>query len=342
MRASSGEILQDEIAAWMKSPDPDQFEPLILKLHAFQRAANSAYAAYCAGFPEPASWQSIPSVPQRVFRTHDLRSFPAEQTACTFHTSGTTGDGFGRHAFRTLRLYEAAVRFGWERAGLGRGRVLALLPSPDEAPHSSLSRMAGWLAAPEVFFIRRGVACWNELAETLGALAEPIVLFGTALAFLDWFEWLGDREIPLPAGSMAVETGGYKGTLRQLPKEALYARFGERLRLPPEKIANEYGMTELSSQFYAWGLESPHTAGPWARALVIDPESDAEVSEGEAGVLRLFDLANIGSVCAVQTQDLAIRRGNSFQLIGRDPAALPRGCSRAADDLLAGHSADRD
>lgn len=30
----------------------------------------------------------------------------------------------------------------------------------------------------------------------------------------------------------------------------------------------------------------------------------------------------------------SIRRGENFELIGRDPTALPRGCSRTADEML--------
>ena len=103
---------------------------------------------------------------------------------------------------------------------------------------------------------------------------------------------------------------------------------------------NEYGMTELSSQCYTRGLDRPHVAPPWLRALVIDPETSRTVAPGGTGVLRLFDLANLGSVVAVQTQDLAVapdESGRAFTLLGRDPAALPsRGCSRAADEALGG------
>jgi hypothetical protein len=66
---------------------------------------------------------------------------------------------------------------------------------------------------------------------------------------------------------------------------------------------------------------------PWARVLVISPETGAEVGEGETGLLRVFDLANIASVLAVQTEDLAARRGEGFELLGRAGASEPRGCS---------------
>jgi hypothetical protein len=55
---------------------------------------------------------------------------------------------------------------------------------------------------------------------------------------------------------------------------------------------------------------------------------------GGTGVLRLFDLANLGSTLALETQDLAVREEHGFKLLGRDPGALPRGCSRAADEML--------
>ena len=44
----------------------------------------------------------------------------------------------------------------------------------------------------------------------------------------------------------------------------------------------------------------------------------------------------IEHICLVgiRTRDLAVKRGEAFELLGRDPAALPRGCSRAADEWL--------
>ena len=78
-------------------------------------------------------------------------------------------------------------------------------------------------------------------------------------------------------------------------------------------------------------MASTHAVrGSWRRDRTC-----REVADGGTGVLRIFDLANTGSCCAIQTRDLAIRRGENFQLLGRDPAALPRGCSRAADEMLA-------
>jgi hypothetical protein len=66
---------------------------------------------------------------------------------------------------------------------------------------------------------------------------------------------------------------------------------------------------------------------PWSRVQIVSPETGREVREGETGLLRIVDLANTFSVMAIQTEDLAIRRGDGFELIGRAGSSEPRGCS---------------
>ena len=111
---------------------------------------------------------------------------------------------------------------------------------------------------------------------------HPLLLLGTALAFLHLFEAL-DEPLSLPVGSEAMETGGYKGTGRTLSKTELYAMFGRSLGLPADAVINEYGMTELSTPFYTRGLGRPHAGPPWARALVIDPETGRRGRRGRDG-----------------------------------------------------------
>ena len=94
-------------------------------------------------------------------------------------------------------------------------------------------------------------------------------------------------------------------------------------------------MTELSSQAYATGPNGRHVFPAWCRARILDPETNQEVAPGETGYLVIHDLANLHSVSAIRTQDFAIRhQDGSFTLIGRDPGALPRGCSRTIDHAL--------
>ena len=329
-RSAALRALEEEVLGFIRTGG-GSFEALILAAHSLQRSLCAPYNAYCEAHKEPASWREIPAIPLTAFRHSAIRSFPAGETIRSFRTSGTTGEGYGEHHFRTLELYHAAAIGGWQHIGLPMKNLFCLMQPPAESPHSSLSCMAEWLAPPQRFFF----GDWDRMVEELSCGKNGVVLFGTALAFLGVFEWLGDREVRLPTGSLAVETGGYKGTKRSLPKSEFYALFKRHLGLGDHEVWNEYGMTELSSQFYTCGLGNSHRGAPWVRSLVIDPESGHESAEGQTGILRIFDLANIGSCCVLQTRDLAIRRAEDFELIGRDPAALPRGCSRSADEILA-------
>jgi hypothetical protein len=135
-----------------------------------------------------------------------------------------------------------------------------------------------------------------------------------------------------------METGGYKGRSRVISKPALHKLLAQRLAVPNSYIVSEYGMSELSSQAYDHAIPAPGGTAPnsktrlfrfppWARAEIISSETGVKVEEGEAGLLRIYDLANICSAVAVQTEDLAIRRADGFELIGRAETAEPRGCS---------------
>jgi hypothetical protein len=89
-------------------------------------------------------------------------------------------------------------------------------------------------------------------------------------------------------------------------------------------------MSELSSQAYDHqpsGGERVFHFPLWARARIVSPETGREVGEGETGLIRIFDLANVRSVMAIQTEDLGVRCGDGFELIGRAAQAEPRGCS---------------
>jgi hypothetical protein len=136
-----------------------------------------------------------------------------------------------------------------------------------------------------------------------------------------------------------METGGFKGRDRELPRDALYQRLHRVLGVPPERIVNQYGMTELGSQFYDSVLRFPGTPRrklrpPWARVRLIDPESGDEAPYGEIGVVTFLDLANTGSVLAIQSADLGRALGDGFEVMGREPGAEARGCSIAADEML--------
>jgi hypothetical protein len=166
---------------------------------------------------------------------------------------------------------------------------------------------------------------------------RPLILLGTAFSFVHLLDFLSEQNLSfqLPPGSHAMETGGYKNRSRSLPKNELHALITQRLGVSPDKIICEYGMSELSSQAYDSEIQNLEFRiqnrvfqfPPWARMQIISPETNCEVRDGETGLIRVFDLANVFSVMAVQTEDLGIRRGDGFELIGRAQLAETRGCS---------------
>ena len=101
-------------------------------------------------------------------------------------------------------------------------------------------------------------------------------------------------------------------------------------------------MTEMSSQFYdgvaGSAVADPdarlHAGPPWVRTRATDPETLEILPHGEVGVLRHWDLANLGSVACIQTADLGITSPDGFRVLGRARGAEARGCSLAMDDLL--------
>jgi hypothetical protein len=235
---------------------------------------------------------------------------------------------------------EVSVR-GAEREGLlGRDRPLHFLtPSPAEAPHSSLSAMFGhWARQTDSgkFWVRREQYDFAGLRETLTGLSAPIGLAGTAFSFVHLLEaWADLPPLALPTGSWLLETGGFKGRAREVAKPELYDQLAHALSIPTSAIWNEYGMCELSSQAYACGVDGLHRTPSWARVLIWDPATGGEARAGTSGLVRWFDLANVDSVLAVQTLDVAVQHEEGFQLLGRLPCTEPRGCSLSADDLAA-------
>ena len=66
----------------------------------------------------------------------------------------------------------------------------------------------------------------------------------------------------------------------------------------------------------------------------MDPITGQRLPEPRVGQIAVIDLANTGSVLALQTADLGRRLGDGFEVLGREPGAEARGCSIAADELL--------
>jgi hypothetical protein len=310
---------------------------------------------------EPRRWAQVPFVPTTAFKDLVFSSLRWEDYTTVFHSSGTTGQRPSQHfhSAESLLVYEASL-WKWFQASLGPvGECLFLTPSPKDASHSSLVHMFETVrqmsGLPESTFtgtISSDGAWQLDFAATLNQLqtavaaGKSLTLLGTAFSFVHLIDYLAENQMQfeLPPGSRVMETGGYKNRSRVLPKAELHALITKRLGIAPDNIICEYGMSELSSQAYTVRNDecpvtrrdqavypaavASHFHFPaWARVELISPETGREVGEGEPGLIRIFDLANVFSVAAIQTEDLGVRRGDGFELVGRAQLAEPRGCS---------------
>jgi hypothetical protein len=341
------------------APMPESFDALAIELARFQAAHVPGYARLCAARGvDPgriARASEAPAVPTDAFKIAHVSAFALSGARAVFRTSGTTIGARGVHAMRDVATYDAAaLAFG--RAMLARGvpgrvPVVVVGPSAVEAPDSSLAHMCTLFAhafgepeAPErIYFVRGGQLDVPGLGRRLAGLAaaRPAIVLATSFALVHLIDSVGNDVLGLPPGSRVMQTGGFKGKSREVAAGALRREVARIFAVDERAVVAEYGMTELSSQFWEATLVDPdaghgvYREPPWARVVPVDPESLAPVGDGEVGIARIEDLANVDSAFAVLTQDRVRRTGpSSFELLGRAPGAPPRGCSIALDEML--------
>jgi hypothetical protein len=347
--------------------DPARVDLLALEVFAYQFAKNRPYRLFCdrRGLKpdQITDWRRIPAVPTSAFKVADLTCSP-ERPSALFLTSGTTQgtERRGRHLVADLTLAHAAIVANAQAhlfpdlplSGEQRIRIVSLTPPPSERPNSSLIHMI------DLFIQRWGTpeSCYLGKSDGLDGMVltealdravvegQPVALVGTTAAFARWFEQCDARgwRIVLPPGSRLMDTGGRKSidglqtiSLDAIDHRELFLAACERiLGLPAHAVVNEYGMTELSSQFYDRGV-GMKMIPPWVRLRVIDPATGDDVPPGHTGLLCHYDLANLHSVMAVQTDDLGMQPPgvtDRFHLLGRVAGAEPRGCSLDASAAL--------
>ncbi len=368
--ASNAPDLLCRVRAFLSQTGPDRdgddgFNRLALALFAFQFERVQIYRRLCEkrgiGPGAIRHWSQIPALPASAFKEHAVSSLAENERSHVFCSSGTTGHVPSRHFHNaaSLSLYEASLLPWFERHfpcadpafAAGSATLISLTPSPVLAPHSSLVHMFKTVrqkfGGPESLYAGRLEAdcSWSLDFNQLGSALRDAIsgqravgLLGTAFSFVHWLDYLAVNKmrLRLPAGSRIMETGGYKGRSRTVAKTELRRLMTKYLAVPDSHIVAEYGMSELSSQAYdGVAGQARQAAGifrfpPWVRTQIISPETGATAAAGETGLLRVFDPANMYSVMALQTEDLAASRGDGFELLGRAESAEPRGCSLLA------------
>lgn len=347
-------LIRTAIAAY--ALDDAAFDELACAVFAHQLRWNAPYAAYARslGITEhalPRTIAALPAVPGAAFKDAAFCTVAPERAGLWFETSGTTQARSGRHFLETPALYEAALLAGFDRAMLADGarlRYLMLVPDPHERPHSSLGYMMATIARErgdghDGWYLRDDaldVAGFCNAVERAHADNTALGIATTAFALLALLDQLATagRTLPLPAGSRVMETGGFKGRTRVVGREELYARAAAVFAIDESAIVAEYGMTELSSQYYdspgsRWSARRIKLPVPWLRPLIVDGMGKP-LPNGTVGAIRHIDCANRSSVVAVETEDLGVITPEGLLLLGREEGAALRGCSLDAEDLL--------
>ncbi|MGD0074961.1 MAG: hypothetical protein ABSD31_11555 [Candidatus Binataceae bacterium] len=343
----------DEVLSFIRNPEPERFEAIALTVFRYQFERIAPYREYCLSIGVAAetvrSIDRIPPVSTAAFKYAELGGGAAERI---FVTSGTSvgPNERGRHFVPRLEIYRASATAHIGRMLFPDKRrmpILAIHPTAERMPESSLGQMISWCIED---FGTEGSACVAtrqgvEIARALEVLeaaeraGEPVCILGTTAACAAIFEALraDGRRIELAAGSRLMDTGGAKGQADPLDAVAVAELAARWLGIEPEMVINEYGMTEMCSQFYdatrfnsafdAPAGERRKLGPPWVRAAALDPVTIAPVEDGRVGLMSYFDLANVGSVSALLTEDLGTVEHGAIRILGRVLSSEARGCA---------------
>jgi Acyl-protein synthetase, LuxE len=358
--------IYDEVLDFIRAPEQARFESLALKVFRHQFDTVAPYRQYClirgVHPSEVSSLDQVPALSTAAFKYAELSdavtpSEPAQ--ARVFMTSGTTAgrDERGRHRVPRLDIYRASALGHLARMLFPDGarmRMLSLHPTADRMPESSLGQMISWMieefGACDALCVadRKGL----ELAPALEFLrsaqrrGEPVCVMGTTAAFGALCGELRAQSsrLALARGSRLMDTGGAKGQSAPLRPSEVVEHARALLGLDPALVINEYGMTEMCSQLYdATSFNSRNSGnsdlsekrpderlkrGPaWLGVAAVEPASLKRVADGHPGLLRFFDLANIGSVSAILTGDLGVIQDGAVRVLGRAEDGEERGCA---------------
>ncbi len=214
---------------------------------------------------------------------------------------------------------------------------VSLIPKASERLDSSLSQMLSWFG--EIWSVKslstdQATQFFSKkFQESMGK--KPYWVFGTAIQFLQMID--EGMMVSLPKKAVLFETGGFKGTKREISQDELYQKMCSHFEVSSECIASEYSMAELACQAYRWWRPQPDFVGfrfpSWTTLGVM--EGLGVSKSGGAGALIVQDPMRIDYPWPIRTQDVVtLNQGDLFSLDGRVPGAVLKGCSLGVEDVI--------
>ncbi len=273
------------------------------------------------------SIREIPFLPIEFFKTRDVVCGKVPPQAI-FRSSGTTGMVRSRHLVTDLALYRHSFVKGFKRfyGDPEDVQFLALTPTPEQAPDSSLVYMIQQLmdlsSSPENGFFLANHSGLHARLRQRRARGKKTVLIGLTYALLDFATNYPGDYVPV----IVIETGGMKGKRHEIMREELHSILCPAFGV--DQIHSEYGMTELLSQAWSQG-DGRFSTPPWMKILIRDTNDPlAYLGPGVSGAINIIDLANQDSCSFIATEDLGkLHPDGQFEVLGRFNAADARGCN---------------
>ena len=309
----------------------ESFRKLTLETFRFQSENCSVYKQYLELIGCDASQveevDEIPYLPIEFFKSHKVYCGKIEEKL-VFNSSGTTGMVPSKHFIARPELYEASFTSFFEML-YGNPEdycFLALLPSYLERGNSSLVYMMNSLIrksrhTASGFYLDDLKGLSKKLAE-LESNGTRAMLLGVGYALL---ELASTFPVKLN-NTILVETGGMKGSRKELTKAELHKKLCDAFGL--KEIHSEYGMTELLSQAWSKG-DGKFLSPPWMKINIRDPYDPFSFFEHcRTGGVNVIDLANLYSCSFIESKDLGrLSNEGSFEIIGRFDHSDIRGCN---------------
>ena len=347
----------ETVLAFIEANDASEsaFNGLALDLFAHQFENNKPFRQFSMRRERTPrttkTWHEIPAEPISAFKELRLSCSEPHETPHTFMTSGTTmAAARGKSHHSTLAGYDTSMKRNFKNRFMSTRdtiRMGILFPDEEMMPNSSLAHYLALalrhFGAPNSKYLwhQDGIDFASVLTEFENAemTGEPYALLGATSSFVhltDEMRRLG-KFVVLPVGSRILDTGGFKGQSREVELDDFYSQLSAHLGVPRRHCINMYGMTELSTQFYDWGNETCPSvkSGPhWIRSRVINPLTGRDIPPGDIGVLVHCDLAHFNITTTILTEDLGIKTGTGFILLGRADGSDAKGCSMVVEEFL--------
>ena len=354
--SASRQYLEERITAFVEEGidyrNDEEFNSLTVKEFTYQYFANDVYRNLCEskGVTQQnvSTWEDIPPLPTEAFKQYVIASFPLSETELSLLTSGTTNPDARGKIYRDKASLEIIKKCNYMLTkeflfpDVERMRMLLMVPSPKVAPGMpmayglELAREAFGTDDSAYYISPRGLAV-DELIvalEEAQAKNEPVCLMGATSGFVYFFNNCRERGVSfeLPAGSRVCDGGGYQGTFGECSREQYYAQVEDFFKVPQHMCVNTLGMGESGTNYFDNVLRD-HYRGkttrerykvdlPWTRTVVVGVRTGKRMPKGELGLIRHYDLTNLATVLAIQTDNIGYETDSGFEIIGRS-ADLP-------------------